>query len=468
MRLRLSALILGLASGSASAEPMLIRDVTVVDVAAGALVPEQSILIDGGVIGWTGPAAGAPDAAKVIEGNGLFAIPGLWDAHVHVFSSPAEPDTALPAYILNGVTGIRDMGAILPLADQRRIAGEVEAGTRIGPRVIVSGAWVDAPPGSWPGMFLAGTPDEARARVAEIAALGYPAVKTYSMLSEEAYVALADETRKRGLPVVGHIPESVTFATMIAAGQAGIEHWDVPRACTPEEGAMVARVRAALTAPDPRAALIAEMAGHNRIVLETFDAALCQRVLAAMAEARVHVTPTLIVADFYTGKRPAPDDVRMTTLPGAVRAAWDRPDFRLEAMTDDLRALAAESIALDWQTFRMAHVAGVPIVAGTDASYANPFIFHGFSLLDELDRYVEAGLTPAQALYTATVAPPRFFRLADQDGTIRAGQRADLVLLTGNPLNSLAVLRAPVTVIAKGRVFDRAALDAIRAQLETK
>jgi hypothetical protein len=113
---------------------------------------------------------------------------------------------------------------------------------------------------------------------------------------------------------------------------------------------------------------------------------------------RMHVSPTLVVADFYTGNWPAPTRPDAHD-PGRVREAWGRPDFRLEAMTDEVRALAEDSIALDRRTFLMAHRAGVPILASTDASFANPYLFHGFSLLDELDLYVAIGLTPREALY---------------------------------------------------------------------
>ncbi|SLN77358.1 amidohydrolase family protein [Roseisalinus antarcticus] len=188
-------------------------------------------------------------------------------------------------------------------------------------------------------------------------------------------------------------------------------------------------------------------------------------MLARLAASGMHVSPTLVVADFYTGNWPAPDAPRMRMIPAEVREAWGRPDFRLEAMTDEVRDLAAESIALDRRTFLMTHRAGVPILASTDASFANPYLFHGFSLLDELDLYVEIGLTPREALYTATVAPPRFFGLSDQDGTIAPGRQADLVLLDANPLESLATLRRPRAVIVGGVVLDRAALDALEATL---
>ncbi len=134
-------------------------------------------------------------------------------------------------------------------------------------------------------------------------------------------------------------------------------------------------------------------------------------------------------------------------------------------MTDDVRDLADASIALDHRTVLMAHRAGVPILASSDASFANPYLFHGFSLLDEIDLYVAIGLTPREALFTATVAPPRFFGLANQDGTIAPGRRADLVLLDINPLQDLATLRRPRAVIVGGRVLDRLALDAMEAQL---
>ncbi len=134
-------------------------------------------------------------------------------------------------------------------------------------------------------------------------------------------------------------------------------------------------------------------------------------------------------------------------------------------MTKDVRALADATIALDHRTFLMAHRAGVPILASTDASFANPWLFHGFSLLDELDLYVRIGLSPREALYTATVAPPRFFGLPDQDGTIAPGRRADLVLLKQNPLKGLATLRRPLAVVTGGRLLDRTALDALEAKL---
>jgi hypothetical protein len=351
------ALPLGISAQAQAQSDTLLTDVTIVDVAEGTLSAGQSVLIRDGLIAKVGEDI-ASETATPVNGAGGYLIPGLWDSHVHLFSSPTEPDTALPLYLINGVTGIRDMGALWPIAEQQALQHRIEAGEVLGPRLILAGAWVDASPGSWPGMFLADTQDEARDVVDRIAAEGFAAVKAYSMLDEATYLALAEAAHDAGLPFVGHIPERVALETAIDAGQDGMEHFGrVAMACSTAEEAMLDRA--------PR--------GHGRgrgTQATSSDHGGAQpdrpgnlgrgpvrnEVLARMVEADMHVSPTLVVADFYTGNWPAPDAPRMRMIPADVREAWGRPDFRLEAMTDEVRALAQDSIALDRRTSSlMAH-----------------------------------------------------------------------------------------------------------------
>lgn len=479
MSVRLAFLIVSLcallgacvSAGRTNPDLIQISGVSVVDVETGVIIPEQDVMLRGGQIAWTGPAgqSGLSAPGKDIDGLGFFLMPGLWDAHVHVFSADGEPDFALPLYILHGVTSIRDMGALISLEEQLEINAAIERAERIGPRIINAGALIDGPPGSWPGQMIAATPEEGRARVREAAALGWTSVKAYSLLDRETYFAIADEAEKLGLPLYGHVPETVTLAEAVAVGQDVFEHFGwVTKACSPKERDMVEGARNALASEDPFPAIMSEMAAHSLTTYQTWDEDLCRETVATLAEADIAIAPTLMVADFYLGNVPEPDDIRMQTVPLSVRAQWGDPDFRLEAMTEDLLAIASDAVQQDRATFKMAYDAGVPMLASTDAAFLNPFLFHGATLHDELERYVTIGLTPREALVTATRNPARLFGEEAETARIEPGQRADLILLRANPLEDISAIREIETVVANGRVFDRAALDDLEAMLRMR
>jgi imidazolonepropionase-like amidohydrolase len=316
---------------------------------------------------------------------------------------------------------------------------------------------------------VSGDPGEGRARVREAKAAGWTSIKSYSLLGEGTYLAIAEEARRQRLPLFGHIPESVRLETAVAAGHRSIEHVGrVTQACATAEAEMVAANAAALLADQPLPALMRVMARHNRTTLEHWEARRCAEVGRLLALADVAVMPSLMVSDFYLGKDPAPDDPRLRSVPVAVRAGWARGDWRRQQLSAELLALAPRSVALDWTTLALMQRAGVTLLAGTDAAYANPFLFHGFTLHDELARYVAAGLTPRQALLTATVNPGRFLGRPDLLGRVAVGQKADLVLLDADPLADIAATRRIRAVVADGRLFDREALDALRREVEER
>jgi len=457
----------------ASPDTLVVRNVSIVDVEADRILSGRDVTIVEDRIVGVAPSlssrgvsdGGTPDAesaVRVLDGSGGYLVPGLWDAHVHVESVAGESTLALDIALANGVTTVRDLGTRLDYAGFRNLA------RRPGPRVVPHGAMIDGPPGAWPGMRTAGTPEEGRIRVREAAAEGWPAVKAYSLLGLETYRAIADEAAKLGLLVVGHIPESVTLEEAVEAGQRGIAHIGrVTQACSTAEMEMVERNREALRAPNPLPALMEVMAGHNRTTLEHWSESRCRDVARRLAEAGVAITPTLMVADFYLGKDPAPDDPRLASVPVDVRDRWGQADFRRAQMTDEMLAEAPEVIAMDWRTVRILHEEGVPILAGTDAAYMNPFIFHGYTLHDELDRLVAVGLTPAAALASATTVPERHFRPEAPVG-ISPGARADLVLLDRNPLLDIAATRSIRAVVVGGEVLDRGVLDGLRSRVEER
>jgi Amidohydrolase family len=464
-------ILIASASSVANDNVLLVRNVAVVNIERNRIEPNRDVLISRDLIAAVGAVAGVrvPKSARIIDGQGKFLIPGLWDFHVHVFSTSGEENLALPLYIINGITGIRDVGALRPRTEQQAIVTAIERRERVGPNIVLAGALIDGPPGSWPGQMVASNANEGRARVREAKAAGWEFIKSYSLLSESAYLGIATEAKRVGLPLFGHIPESVLLETAVNAGHCSVEHFGrITQACSNAEVEMVTANAAALSSADPFPALMKTMSGHNKTTLNHWSAQRCAKVAQLLSHAGTAVMPSLMVSDFYLGKDPAPDDPRMQTVPRGVRAQWNQGDWRRQQMSAELLALAPQSVALDWKTFKLMHDAGVKMLAGTDATYANPFLFHGYTLHDELARYVEAGLTPKQALMTATVNPARFLRPHNTSPLIARGQRADLVLLDQNPLLDISATHRIHAVIARGRLFDRAALDELLRHVHLK
>jgi imidazolonepropionase-like amidohydrolase len=317
--------------------------------------------------------------------------------------------------------------------------------------------------------MVAANANEGRLRVREAKALGWAAIKSYSLLNEATYLAIADEANRQNLPLYGHVPEAVRLQTAVRAGHRSVEHLGrVTEACSTAEEKMVAANAAALNSAEAMQTLLKVMAGHNKTTLETWDATRCAGVVRMLARAKVAVMPSLMVSDFYTFNDPPPDDVRMRSVPRKVREQWKAGDFRRAQMTPEMLALAPESVALNWRTAKLLVNGGVTILAGTDATYANPILFHGYTLHDELERYVEAGFTVQQALLSATTNPAKVLRKRDLTSGVALGQRADLLLLDAYPLQDIRATRRIHAVIANGRLFDRDALDAMLREVEQR
>jgi hypothetical protein len=392
-----------------------------------------------------GATSTAEDAVRVDAGGG-FLIPGLWDSHVHIFSTPDEPDTALPLYLINGITGIRDMGGALADPEQQALQARIEAGEVLGAAPDPLGRLGRCRARIVAGHVSGRYGEEARAVVAQVADEGWAAVKSYSMLDEATYLALAEAAEALGSAACRPHPRA-RRARHGARGRdrtawsiSGASPWPVrpPRSgCSTICGRDGRGRRSGAHLRDHGGAQPDHPRDLGRDLVRR-----CWRD----GGGGMHVSPTLVVAGFYTGNGP-PDAPRMRMLPPEVREAWGAG---FPARGDDRRGARAggRQHRARPATFLMAHAAGVPILASSDASFANPYLFHGFSLLDELDLYVEIGLTPARGALHRDGRAAALLRLADQDGTIAPGRRADLVLLDANPLEDLATLRHPRAVVA--------------------
>jgi imidazolonepropionase-like amidohydrolase len=438
---------------------MVIANVTVVDPREGtpesALRPGFSVIVEDGVITRVGPAAevDVPSASTRVEGRGKYLIPGLWDAHSHVSLSG---DAGLAAYVANGVTTVRDLGS--QLAETRRLRAALAAGQLTGPRILTAGLTIEA---AWwldPALeLLAKDPALARFPIVEMSpvqrlasaadaasvidavlASGAEHVKFRNLRGDE-FRAVAAEAVRRGLVLAGHAPAGVQLAEAAERGLRTIEHAETVTARLGTASVAVrreqfSRVAAAGSAITPT--LITDVA--YRQTADSVAAAVIGDVDGQTEMRRRYVAPTLL-------------------------ARWQ---FGLELKRYEKPADWAESYRRQVADIRLAHEAGVPLLAGTDLGVS--LIYPGFSVHEELKLLVrDAALSPLDALKTATINPARAMRLDGMLGSIQAGHRADMVLLTANPLGDIANTTRIDGVIRDGRFLDRAALDRLLAGAAT-
>ena len=445
----------------APAQPLAIAGVTVIDTAGGASRPGMTVVIEGERIVALGPASETPlpENARMVQGARKFLIPGLWDMHVHW-----RDEAYLPLFIANGVTGIRMMWGQPPHLEWRR---RIESGALVGPRMVLAGAIVDGPRPTWRGSIAAATPEQGRAAVRETKAEGYDFVKIYSSVPPAVLHAIADEANKQGMRFAGHAPNRVRIAEASDAGQHSMEHLQGLLLAT---SAVEEQLRSELAAirgmpRGPERAAPSRAAGAR--MLETYDEHKAARLFAKLKANGTWQVPTFTVLHSiaFLHELDRAGDPRLRYMPASIRESWKPAnDFRFRNQT-------AEDFELDQRFFQRRlrlvgdmHRAGVGLLAGSDA--LNPYCFPGFSLHDELEWLVKAGLSPMAALQAATRNPAVYLEQEKDLGTIEAGKLADLVLLDADPLADIRNTRRIAAVVYRGRLLDRAALDRMLADAE--
>ncbi len=431
---------------------LYIAHVSVIDVIAGSTQPDMIVEIDGRTITSIKPARDVriERGARVVDGRGKYLIPALWDMHVHLSWPPGAAKIFLPMLVANGVLGVRDMHSILPVIDSIRRA--VASGKQIGPRLFIAGPAIDGPNSYLPAARIVNTPEEARRAVRELKAGGVDFIKVYSSLPKDLYYAIATEAKSEGIPFVGHVPYALTAAEASDAGQRSLEHLTEVDVGTSTDEAQI------------KAEELEAMAQKHGYVPDaarlkaTFDSTKAAALFDRFRRNDTWQCPTLIVlmalGDHAQSGHVASDSL-IVYIPKTLRKLW-------ESMPADLNARIGALGDFHSTLIAPLNRAGVPILAGTDLP--NPYVYPGFGLHDELRLLVRAGLTPAEALRTATINPARFLGLTDSLGVVAPGKIADLVLLDSNPLQNIANTRKIRAVIQGGRPFDRRALDGLLSE----
>jgi imidazolonepropionase-like amidohydrolase len=449
---RLAALLFLIAVAApwrdAAAHPLALTHVTVIDTNGGGLLADMTVVVDGKRIVEVARSVGFSPTrgTSVIDAHGKYLIPGLWDMHVHtVFGDwvPSNEKVTLPLFVANGITGVRDMGGDLEVLKQWR--AKIAAGSLLGPQMIIAGPMLDGPVPHFPSSAPVANAADGRRVVDELKSQGVDFIKIQSYIPRDGYFAAADEAKKLGMIFVGHVPDAIRASEASNAGQRSIEHFTgIFEGCSTIEDQLI---------KGPKSL------GRN---VSTYDATRARELIALMAKNQTWQVPTLVwehgqwlVDDIDLSHDPltryAPKTWTDKTWPMFVSSI-------LEEMDTDPLPVRKQFFQMELDMTLAMYRAGVPFMAGTDTA-AGVHIFPGFSLHDELGWFVRAGLTPIQALQTATRNPAQFLgRLSDM-GSVEKGKIADLVLLDANPLEDIANTKRIRAVVLAGRYFSRADLD---------
>ena len=478
LRATASGLLLGACGYNPSAEEtydqgrFAIESVTIIDPGArsanAARITDQTVIVVGDRIERVGPSAevSVPKGTRTIDGRGRFLIPGLWDMHVHpddpeiweLLQPPAHlRDLFMPNFVAWGVTGIRDMGGDWQVIQDWRT--RIDAGSLVGPRIVAAGPLVDGPEPSWLGSVAVDSPARGRAAVDSLLAEGVDFIKVYGQLPREAFFAVVTRAHERGVRVAGHVPDGVSLEEALEAGLDDQQHLLKMQRVFSDWPSIMAQLRE-IADTFPRERLRLEAA---RLAEANYDEEMARAYYRRMAESGIWATPTLVVwrrNAFYD-----PDDPTVVPwlryVPAYLREWWT-PEVNIH-----LRNATPESAEALRSYYRLwVRIAGeladegVRLLAGSDTG-GNPHLIPGLSLHEELDLLVGAGLTPLEALRTATLNPALYMGMDIELGTVEAGKLADLVLLDADPLTDIANSRSISAVVYRGTLLDRRARGAL-------
>jgi hypothetical protein len=414
---------------------LIIRNARLFDPRDLRVTSGTSVVVDGDRIVRVGPDAEIKPSTngEIIDAQGRFLMPGLWDNHQHFSDTDGALDLA------NGVTSARDMANDTDEFLER--VARFDDGTELGPRVLKAGIIDGTGEFAGPTKMRVDTAEQAIEDVDWYADHGYAQIKIYSSVKPELVPIIADHAHARGLRVSGHVPAFMSAHQFVDGGADEIQHLnfivlnflfpEVKETRNRDRFIKVAERASEFTSDKPQVADFINFLQQHHTVLDPtmsiFEALFCGNPSA--------IKPGLeeIVPRF-------PPQVRRAMLSGALEVPPDKQAAYHDAFPAMLRLLKA------------IHDAGVTIIPGTDA-------LAGYTLHHELELYARAGIPPAEVLRMATWTPALVMGVDKDRGVIAPGKLADMILVDGDPTKNIQDINKITTVIKGGKVYDPAAIE---------
>ncbi|MBC9932350.1 amidohydrolase family protein [Chitinophaga qingshengii] len=435
---------------------LIITPVKVIDVNTGKITPNQAIVVrHDTILAVTTPQkAKQYIATRTFDGGNHYAMPGLWDNHMHFGGGDTLADenkNFLPLYLAHGITTIRDCSADIS-QDVLKWREEVNSGQLQGPTIFTSGPKLEGYKSVWLNDLEIGTTAELNQALDSLQRIHVDFVKiTDNTIKPELYLEAVKAARKRGMIISGHVPYVLTMQQVTDAGLSSVEHLSyVWKAGVKDEAAL------------SRAIASGDLKGRdiNRYILTHFDTTAAMKAYRHMAAKGTAVTPTLSLGKIlaYFDQDDHAHDPYLAYIGKGLQKTYEMRVKRV--MRDDSAAIAYRKEIYEKESaiLPLLQKAGVMIMAGTDAGYLNSFDYPGIGLHRELALMVHFGLTPLQALQASVVNSPVFLH-QQRYGTLAAGKRADILLLNANPLEDIHNTEKIQAVVTKGQLLDRATLD---------
>ncbi|MFH2039740.1 MAG: amidohydrolase family protein [Chloroflexota bacterium] len=450
--------ILSACSNNANYSTIVFSNVNLIPMNTEIVIRNQSVLIEGSRIVTIDDtdALQIPANAQIIDGRGTYLMPGLADMHMHTRvdwdDGEIWPINPLYLYLANGVTTIRDFAPQgSPLTYALNWREEISAGTRIGPTIIASGK-----------LLFASPLDDPEGIVGQNFELGFDFLKIYSYLTIEDFHDVMTEAKELGMYTAGHIPYSVGLEGVLTEGMDEIAHieellpefidFDRNRRWAPEEW-MPYIIETAMNQIDLSSST-------HQVDFELDNIENLKTIAEQLNTSNIPVCTTMVIDDVIQLKifQPEvflerPENVYFNS---GYLETFQRGDEKHQVQCRGMEALCAWKYDIDRWILNGLHTSGVLLLLGTDSGTGGMGIIPGYSIHDELGILIENGFSPYEALKTGTVNAARVIEEMNGDGnfgTIEVGNRADLVLVTDNPLKDISTLRAPLGVMTAGRWF---------------
>lgn len=441
-------------------------DATVVDVQSGKLLKHQEVIIAGNKIIAVKPISKLklPKDARIINAKGKFIIPGLWDMHVHTLIEDWYT-WQFPLFVANGIIGFREMWGDRNLIDSVR--NEMQKGSMPFFHFTASGHILDGKKPFWPGSLSAGDTITALRIVDSLINAKVDFIKVYTFLGSDVFEAIAKRCRERNFPFAGHVPFKVWLTKASDAGMASMEHlygFDL-EACAFPDSAMQLKIR---DAENLEARLDAKQRQtlvrvSEKFVLENFSEKKMRNIAKTLRKNNTYVVPTMVTlrGNYFRNDPVFTNDERLKYMSKGTTDYWqEEKEKDLKRFSEGDWQNKRTRYAIEQQIIKILWQEKVPILAGTDSD--NPYAFPGFSIHDEMALFVEFGMTPIDALRTATINPVKYLKMTDSLGTIEQGKRADMILLNGNPLTNIANTKNIFAVMVNGKLFTSGELDKMK------